>query len=293
MDCVSINSTCHVSTQDDANGSSQSSSTTMVAATYFNSSFASSDRGGGSADGSQMVNSVSSGSNITHRSMPANTLKLNMSSTAAVAEAAMAATLNNTVCSSLQNSRLNNTSRNVHEISTTSNFFPSDVLMSIVEGRGKAKGEIGLAYIDLSSPILYLAQFMDNCSFDSLKMKCHVCSPAEIIFPNTLTENNMMMSSLVENFPNIDFKSFDRRFFNEKKGFEFVQTLCYKDYTWIDIELESKFYCLSACAALIHYINSVKQVILMTLSLLYHFQYYFTLTYFSLSFSRFNMLPNR
>lgn len=170
----------------------------------------------------------------------------------------------NTSSSSVSNFPMNNTSRSVHEISTTSNLalFSSDVIMSIVEGRGKAKGEIGLAYIDLNSPVLYLAQFLDNCSFDSLKMKCHVCLPVEIIFPHTLTENNMMMSSLVENFPNISFKSYDRRFFNEKNGFEFVQTLCYKDYTWIDIELESKYYCLAACSALIQYINSTKQVIL-------------------------------
>ncbi|KAJ6216605.1 hypothetical protein RDWZM_007762 [Blomia tropicalis] len=41
-----------------------------------------------------------------------------------------------------------------------SNFGQSDVIMSIVEGRGKAKGEIGLAYIDLHSPIQYVTNSM-------------------------------------------------------------------------------------------------------------------------------------
>lgn len=149
--------------------------------------------------------------------------------------------------------------RTTHDISTTSNLF-SSVIMSVVEGRGQAKGEIGLAYIDLNSPILHLVQFRDNCSFDSLKMKCHVCQPIQIIYPNTLTQNNMMMSSLVECFSDTNFAPFDRRFFNEKKGLEFVKSLCYKDFTGIDIELESKYYCLSACSALLQYIFIEKKV---------------------------------
>lgn len=150
--------------------------------------------------------------------------------------------------------------RTAHDFSTTSNLF-SSVIMSVVEGRGQAKGEIGLAYIDLNSPILHLVQFRDNCSFDSLKMKCHVCQPIQIIYPNTLTQNNMMMSSLVEYFSDANFAPFDRRFFNEKKGLEFVKSLCYKDYTGIDIELESKYYCLSACSALLQYIFIEKKVV--------------------------------
>ena len=70
----------------------------------------------------------------------------------------------------------------------------------------------------------------------------------------------MMMSSLVESFPDTNFCPFDRRFFNEKRGLEFVKTLCYKDYTGIDIELESKYYCLSACSALLQYVYLEKKV---------------------------------
>ena len=152
-------------------------------------------------------------------------------------------------------------SRDGRDISTTSNgaLFSTYVIMSIVEGRGKARGEIGLAYIDLNSPSLYLSQFRDNCSFDSLKMKCHICLPAEIIFPNTFA-NNSMITMLNKGFPNIEFKEIDRRFFNEKKGFEYVKTLCFKHYTGIDIELESKYYALSACSALLLYISNDKNV---------------------------------
>lgn len=164
-------------------------------------------------------------------------------------------------------SRLNNNSvRNnrVGNISTVSNIGPyaTNVIMSITEGRGKAKGEIGLSYIDLNSPTLYLAQFMDNCSFDALRMKCNVCSPNEIIFPHTFVGNNVMIQTLKNHFPDIDFKPFDRRYFNERRGFEFVQTLCYQNYSWIDIEIESKYYSLSACGALMQYLFNIKQVII-------------------------------
>lgn len=153
-----------------------------------------------------------------------------------------------------------NSTRNLHERSMVSNFGQSDVIMSIVEGRGKAKGEIGLAYIDLHSPVVHLTQFLDNCSYDSIKIKCHTCSPSQIVFPHTLIENNIMMSSLLEHFPNIKYIPIDRRFFNEKKGYDLIHSLGHKNHIWIDIELESKYYTLSSLAALFHYILKVKNV---------------------------------
>src|SRR5690606_924411 len=105
-----------------------------------------------------------------------------------------------------------------------------------------------------------LSQFVDNCTFDSLKMKLYNCSPVEIIFPDTMTENNIMMSVLVQNFPNIDFNPVGRKFFNAKKGSELIQNLCYNDNNWIDLELESKYYSLAACSALLHHIYTTKQV---------------------------------
>lgn len=157
------------------------------------------------------------------------------------------------------------TTTTTHNMSTVSatldlTVLHTNVIMALAEGRGQAKGEIGLAYIDLNSPILYLAQFVDNFSFESLKIKCQVCSPSEIIFPHTLAENNLMLSTIIECFPNVHFKPFDRRFFSDKKGFEFIQNLAYQNYTWIDIELESKYYALAACSALLQYIQTVKQV---------------------------------
>ena len=89
----------------------------------------------------------------------------------------------------------------------------------------------------------------------------------------------MMMSSLVESFPQIDFKAFDRRFFNEKKGLEFVQTLCYKEYTWVDIELEAKYYSLSSCGALLQYIFTEKKVFFIEFSANHYLYYYYNFVF--------------
>lgn len=180
--------------------------------------------------------------------------------------------LNNCTKNSWQSSRLanyvtNNNSR-LLENSTNSNVIPftTEIIMSVVEGRGKAKGEIGFAYLDLNRPILHVAQFMDNYSFESLKMECYLSSPVEIIFPHTFTENNIMLAMLIENFPDIDFKPFNRKYFNEVMGFQFIKEYSYDNYQWIDLQLENKYYCLAACSALFYYLFDVKQVCFIPMS---------------------------
>ena len=139
--------------------------------------------------------------------------------------------------------------------------YQSEIVMSIVEGRGKAKGEIGIAFIDLKSiPILKVSQFVDNYSLEALRSKCQVYTPAEIIFPHTMSSNNRMMSTLIESFPDIVYRPFIRKFFNEKRGFDIIRMLAYDDCQWIDLQLDNKYYCLAACSALFHYLIVVRQV---------------------------------
>ena len=148
--------------------------------------------------------------------------------------------------------------------------YQSEIVMSIVEGRGKAKGEIGIAFIDLKSiPILKVSQFVDNYSLEALRSKCQVYTPTEIIFPHTMSSNNRMMSTLIESFPEIIYRPFNRKFFNEKRGFDIIRMLAYDDCQWIDLQLDNKYYCLAACSALFHYLIVVRQV-----SLSFSFDFY-------------------
>ena len=53
--------------------------------------------------------------------------------------------------------------------------------MAIVEGRGSARGEIGLASISLSSPTLILCQFSDTRTYVRTLTKLAIFNPSEIL----------------------------------------------------------------------------------------------------------------
>ena len=54
------------------------------------------------------------------------------------------------------------------------------VWTAIVEGRGLAKGEVGMASIDLKHPLLTLSQFADNQTYAKLMTRLNVLQPIEV-----------------------------------------------------------------------------------------------------------------
>ena len=65
---------------------------------------------------------------------------------------------------------------------------PTANLISLVEGRGMAKGQIGMASLDLKSPELVLSQFPDTQTYARLLTKLHILQPVEIVLPATLCQ---------------------------------------------------------------------------------------------------------
>ena len=61
-------------------------------------------------------------------------------------------------------------------------------LVALVEGRGVAKGQIGMASLDLKSPELVLSQFPDTQTYARLLTKLQILSPVEIVLPATLCQ---------------------------------------------------------------------------------------------------------
>ena len=51
---------------------------------------------------------------------------------------------------------------------------------AIVEGRGLARGEVGLASIDLRSPQLSLSQFSDSQTYSKTMTKLQLLHPVEV-----------------------------------------------------------------------------------------------------------------
>lgn len=53
--------------------------------------------------------------------------------------------------------------------------------IAIVEGRGLAKGEVGMASIDLKHPLLTLSQFADNQTYAKLRTRLNIVQPIEVL----------------------------------------------------------------------------------------------------------------
>jgi len=54
------------------------------------------------------------------------------------------------------------------------------VWIAIAEGRGLAKGEVGMASIDLKQPVLTLSQFADDQSYTKLMTRLNILQPIEV-----------------------------------------------------------------------------------------------------------------
>ncbi|KAJ7373668.1 MutS protein msh4 [Desmophyllum pertusum] len=128
--------------------------------------------------------------------------------------------------------RTPNSRRTPHISSATPGMSPSSVVVAIVEGRGLAKGEIGMASIDLKKPELVLSQFSDNQTYVKVLTRLQILEPLEIIMPNTACENpSTLFKFLSDQLPYANLSSVQRKYFNEAKALlkyvEFIQNIVY------------------------------------------------------------------
>uniref|UniRef100_A0A8D1WX34 MutS protein homolog 4 n=1 Tax=Sus scrofa TaxID=9823 RepID=A0A8D1WX34_PIG len=144
--------------------------------------------------------------------------------------------------------------------SAVSAHSPS-VVVAVVEGRGLARGEIGMASIDLKSPQIILSQFADNTTYAKVITKLKILSPLEIIMSNTacvVGNSTKLFTLITENFKNVNFTTIQRKYFNETKGLEYIEQLCTAEFSTVLMEVQSKYYCLAAVAALLKYIEFIQ-----------------------------------
>ncbi|KAJ1170824.1 hypothetical protein NDU88_002695 [Pleurodeles waltl] len=79
----------------------------------------------------------------------------------------------------------------------------ASVIVSVVEGRGLARGEIGMASIDLKNPEVVLSQFADNTTYAKVITKLKILAPLEIIMSNTACDKGnatKLFELIAENF---------------------------------------------------------------------------------------------
>ncbi|XP_032921644.1 mutS protein homolog 4 isoform X4 [Catharus ustulatus] len=119
----------------------------------------------------------------------------------------------------------------------------ASVIVAVVEGRGLARGEVGMASIDLKNPEMILSQFADNTTYAKVITKLKILTPLEIIMSNTACDagNTTKLFSLVtEHFKNVTFTTVQRKYFNETKGLEYIEQLCASEFSTIFMEVQSK-----------------------------------------------------
>ncbi|XP_050832481.1 mutS protein homolog 4 isoform X4 [Serinus canaria] len=75
----------------------------------------------------------------------------------------------------------------------------ASVIVAVVEGRGLARGEVGMASIDLKNPEMILSQFADNTTYAKVITKLKILTPLEIIMSNTACDagNTTKLFSLI------------------------------------------------------------------------------------------------
>ncbi|CAL8286658.1 unnamed protein product [Lota lota] len=140
----------------------------------------------------------------------------------------------------------------------------ASVIVAVVEGRGLARGEIGMASLNLKCPELVLSQFADTGTYAKVITKLHILVPLEILMPDTASEKGKgtkLFSLITENFQGVAFTAIQRKYFNERKGLEYIQQLCAPEFRTVVMEVQAKYYCLAAAASLLKYLEFIQNSI--------------------------------
>ena len=154
-------------------------------------------------------------------------------------------------------------SRSSRSNSTSNTPF---TIVAIIEGRGPDRGTIGMSSMDLRDPSLKICEFFDSTSYTKLKTRLYIIDPLEILVPEAVNDKQNHMKVLVDVIKSSVSKGtsitcLQRRFFNDTKGIELVKQLGAPECCNIDTSVVKKYYCMSAAAALIKYIEFVQNIL--------------------------------
>ncbi|CAH0715366.1 unnamed protein product, partial [Brenthis ino] len=148
--------------------------------------------------------------------------------------------------------------------STSTSVVDASVILAISEGRGMARGEIGMAAVDLRRPHLVLCQFSDTLLYTHTLTKINYFNPIEIIVPHTFCEGvqpNQLYQLIKDQYPLVNVTAVQRRYFNDAAGRQNIQTLCAPQYSAVYLQVLHKFYALTAAAAVLKYVEYIQCIV--------------------------------
>ncbi|XP_045483961.1 mutS protein homolog 4 [Pieris rapae] len=134
--------------------------------------------------------------------------------------------------------------------SASTSMVEASVILAISEGRGKARGEIGMAAVDLRHPHLVLCQFSDTLLYTHTLTKINYFNPIEIIVPHTFCEGaqpNQLYQLIKDQYPLITVTAVQRRHYNDSNGRQQIQSLCAPQYSAVYLQVLHKYGILSVC----------------------------------------------
>ncbi|KAJ2949250.1 hypothetical protein O0L34_g6203 [Tuta absoluta] len=148
--------------------------------------------------------------------------------------------------------------------STSTSAVDASVILAISEGRGMARGEIGMAAVDLRHPHLVLCQFSDTLLYTHTLTKINFFNPVEIIVPHTFCEGvqpNQLYQLIRDQYPMVNLTTVQRRHFNDAAGRQQIQTLCAPQYSGVYLQVLHKFYAVTAAAAVLKYVEYIQCIV--------------------------------
>ncbi|KAF2134159.1 hypothetical protein P153DRAFT_281114 [Dothidotthia symphoricarpi CBS 119687] len=142
--------------------------------------------------------------------------------------------------------------------STIARIEAQNVVCAIAESRGISP-TVGLAFVNLDTAEAVLCQICDSQTYVRTIHKLKVYGPSEILIVSTAASPKSKLFSIIEeNLEDIDSKLtlLDRRYWAESTGYEYIQSLAFKeDVESIKISVAGNYYAVCCIAAALKYID--------------------------------------
>lgn len=136
--------------------------------------------------------------------------------------------------------------------STIARVENQHVVCAVAESRGISP-TVGLAFVNLDTAEAVLCQICDSQTFVRTVHKLRVYGPSEILIVSTAASPKSKLFSIIEeNLEDIGSKLtlLDRRYWAESTGYEYIQTLAFKeDVEAIQISVAGNYYAVCCIAA--------------------------------------------
>jgi len=142
-------------------------------------------------------------------------------------------------------------------------------IVAVCDGRSGPHSEIGMAGVDLRTSEVFLGQHADSQSFAKTLHRIYGLGASEIIMPTSSLEPSpsKLARILLEQLPDAEVIPVNRRFFNDVDGLTFVKQFGlgrdehgHEGEASIVVGLNSKYYALAACNALMKFVDSVHKL---------------------------------